>query len=77
MVVFYDISAACILASIPGRLNKAPCSSGLESRLLVSMLYYLLPSEWADQSNPVLSIWHVASLPWLPYIALHYMARST
>ena len=32
----------------------------------------LLPSEWADQSNPVLSIWHVASLPWQPYIALHY-----
>ncbi len=31
---------------------------------------YLLPSEWADQSNPVLSIWHVASLP---YIALDYM----
>ncbi len=34
----------------------------------------LLPSEWADQSNPVLSIWHIASLPWLPYIALNYMA---
>ncbi len=25
--------------------------------------YILLPSEWADQSNPVLRIWHDASLP--------------
>ena len=28
---------------------------------------------YLDQSNPVLSIWHVASLQWLPYIALHYI----
>ncbi len=26
--------------------------------------YNLLSSEWADQSNPVLSTWDVASLPW-------------
>ncbi len=37
----------------------------------VMLLWYhyihLLPSEWADQSNPVLCIWLVASLAWQPY----------
>ncbi len=30
---------------------------------LFDYINWLLPSEWADQSNPVLCIWHVTSLP--------------
>ncbi len=35
----------------------------LKLHLGALLLVFLLPSEWADQSNPVLCIWHVASLP--------------